>query len=363
MTMSLVKVMQEITADGYVLRTDLRLRPDPGVTPVAISTTAAESYYESMGQNWERAAWIKARAFAGDLTAGEAFLKRMRPFIWRRNLDFAAIEDVHSIKRQIHDHKGHKEIAVQGHNIKVGRGGIRDIEFFVQTQQLIAGGRDRSLRVRGTIDAMEALHDAGWIDRRTADDMIVAYHFHRRIEHRLQMIGDEQTHAIGDRRRDVDHIARFCGYGETAEFETALLEQLEIVQHHYRALFEDEESLAEVGNLVFTGTDDDPETLASLEKMGYGDPKHASELVRGWHHGRYRAVKSARSRELLTKLVPNLLQEFASTADPNAAITRFDRFLSGLPAGVQLFSLLTASGFAGVSVRNHRQCAAIGELS
>ena len=342
MTMNLVKILQEVTADGYVLRTDLRLRPDPGVTPVVISMTAAESYYESMGQNWERAAMIKARAFAGDIAAGEAFLERLSPFIWRRNLDFAAIEDVHSIKRQIHDHKGHKEIAVAGHNIKVGRGGIRDIEFFVQTQQLIAGGRDPALRQRGTIEAMMALRDKGWIDADVAAEMERAYHHHRRIEHRLQMINDEQTHSIGRTDDDVDHLARFLGFHRTEEFVARLLGQLNIVQDHYRALFENEESLADSGNLVFTGTEDDPDTLVSLAGMGYGDPAAASGLVRGWHHGRYRAVKSSRSREILTKLVPRLLDAFAATANPNTALNRFDRFLAGLPAGVQLFSLLQA---------------------
>ena len=138
----LVKLLSEITADGYVFRTDLRLRPDAGATQVAISTEAAEAYYEGMGQNWERAAMIKARACAGDPQTGADFLKAIEPFIWRRNLDYAAIEDIHSIKRQIHAHGGHGEIAVAGHNIKLGRGGIREIEFFAQTQQLILGGRN-----------------------------------------------------------------------------------------------------------------------------------------------------------------------------------------------------------------------------
>ncbi len=343
LTQSLVKILQAVTADGYVLRCDLRLRPDPGVTPVVISMAAAESYYESMGQNWERAAMIKARPFAGDLKAGEAFLERLLPFVWRRNLDFAAIEDVHSIKRQIHQHRGHSAIAVAGHNIKLGRGGIRDIEFFVQTQQLIAGGRDPSLRRRGTIEAMAALREAGWIDAAVADELTAVYHRHRKLEHRLQMINDEQTHSIGRGQAELDHLARFLGHRQTINFETELLADLERVQHHYRALFEDAESLAEGGNLVFTGSDDDPDTLASLAAMGYRNPVDVSTLVKSWHHGRYRAIKSTRSRELLTKLVPQLLSAFAGTADANAALARFDRFLDGLPAGIQLFSLLTAN--------------------
>src|ERR1700749_4706504 len=145
----LVRLLSEVTSDGYAFRVDLRLRPDAGATQVAISTDAAESYYEGMGQNWERAAMIKARACAGDAQAGGEFLKAIEPFVWRRNLDYAAIEDIHSIKRQIHAHGGHGAIAVAGHNIKLGRGGIREIAFFAQTQQLILGGRIPSLRQRG----------------------------------------------------------------------------------------------------------------------------------------------------------------------------------------------------------------------
>ncbi|MEE8214350.1 MAG: glutamine-synthetase adenylyltransferase, partial [Alphaproteobacteria bacterium] len=117
LTRALVRLMEERTADGYVFRTDLRLRPDPGVTPVAISVLAAETYYETLGQNWERAALIKARPAAGDLKAGEAFLKQLTPYVWRKNLDFAAIQDIHSIKRQIQAHRGGGNIAVAGHNI------------------------------------------------------------------------------------------------------------------------------------------------------------------------------------------------------------------------------------------------------
>ncbi|MBM3951321.1 MAG: glutamine-synthetase adenylyltransferase, partial [Rhodospirillales bacterium] len=150
----LVRLMEERTAEGYVFRTDLRLRPDPGATPLALSVDAAETYYESLGQNWERAAMIKARAVAGDIEAGRAFLDRLRPFVWRRHLDFAAIQDIHSIKRQIHARYGGGTIAVAGHDIKLGRGGIREIEFFVQTQQLIRGGREPRLRTASTVTGL-----------------------------------------------------------------------------------------------------------------------------------------------------------------------------------------------------------------
>jgi len=339
----IVKLLTEITADGYVFRVDLRLRPDAGATQVAISTEAAESYYEGMGQNWERAAFIKARACAGDPRVGDAFLKAMEPFIWRRHLDFAAIEDIHSIKRQIHAHGGHGEIAVAGHNIKLGRGGIREIEFFAQTQQLILGGRIPALRQSGTIAALDALCARGLVTPDTTHDLKVAYRFLRTLEHRLQMIEDEQTHTMPKTAEGVAQVACFMGYPDAQSFGTALTAQLETVQGHYARLFEREQALtAAEGNLVFTGVEEDPETVKTLQVMGFRDAAHVSAAIRGWHHGRIRATRSARARELLTKLVPLLLPALAATADPDAAFTQFDRFLTNLPAGVQLFSQFLA---------------------
>ena len=172
LTRALVHVLEHRTRDGYVFRTDLRLRPHPPGHPLALSIEDAEQYYERHGQNWERAALIKARVIAGDRAAGDGFLRALEPFLWRRHLDYAAIRDIHSIKRQINAYRGHGQIRVAGHDLKVGRGGIREIEFFVQTQQLILGGRLPELRVPGTCAALRALVDARWLeaaDRRRAD--------------------------------------------------------------------------------------------------------------------------------------------------------------------------------------------------
>jgi glutamate-ammonia-ligase adenylyltransferase len=340
---NLVRLLSEVTVDGYVFRVDLRLRPDAGATQIAISTEAAEAYYEGMGQNWERAAMIKARAAAGDPATGAGFLKVIAPFIWRRNLDFAAIEDIHSIKRQIHAHAGHGVIAVAGHNIKLGRGGIREIEFFAQTQQLILGGRNPQLRQPSTIAALDALCAQGAVSREAAAQLQNAYRYLRKLEHRLQMVEDEQTHTLPKLLEGITHIARFMGYDGPDEFGAALIFQLAVVQGHYAHLFESEPELSDQkGNLVFTGVEDDPETLGTLAAMGFADAHHVAAAIRGWHHGRVRAMRSTRARELLTKLTPPLLAALAATADPDVAFTQFDRFLSNLPAGVQLFSLLLA---------------------
>ncbi|MBI1207794.1 MAG: bifunctional [glutamine synthetase] adenylyltransferase/[glutamine synthetase]-adenylyl-L-tyrosine phosphorylase [Azospirillum sp.] len=335
----LVRIMEERTRDGYVFRTDLRLRPDPGATPPAVSVAAAELYYAGFGQNWERAALIKARAVAGDLEAGRQFLDSLRPFVWRRNLDFAAIRDIHSIKRQINAHKGHGTIAIEGHNIKLGRGGIREIEFFAQTQQLIFGGRDDRVRVAPTCLALAALVDTGRVTAAVADDLVAAYHFLRQVEHRLQMIDDLQTHSLPATDAGVAALAAFLGYDGPAPFRRELLSHLATVETHYAELFEEAPALAEPGSLVFTGTEDDPRTSETLHQLGYANPSAVISTVANWHRGRYRAVRSARARELLTELGPTLLRAFARTPAPDTTLTNFDRFLGRLPAGVQLFSL------------------------
>ena len=344
LTRNLVRLLEERTADGYALRTDLRLRPDPGATPLALSVDAAELYYESLGQNWERAALIKARPVAGDHDAGEAFLDRLTPFIWRRHLDFAAIQDIHSIKRQIHAHKGGGRIAVAGHNVKLGRGGIREIEFFAQTQQLIFGGREPDLRPRTTCDALRALAKATRIDRATAEDMIEAYGGLRRVEHRLQMIDDAQTQTLPDTDQGLDAFATFLGFAGRDDFAADLTATLKVVEGHYADLFEEAQPLSggageSAGNLVFTGNEDDPDTLATLARLGFADGSAVAAIVRGWHHGRVRATRSQRAREILTELVPDLLTAFGKAVNPDAALLRFNEFLDHLPAGVQLFSL------------------------
>ncbi len=340
----LVQLMGETSADGYIFRTDLRLRPDPGSTPLAMSVQAAELYYESVGQNWERAAMIKAHPVAGNRAVGTAFLHDMRPYIWRKHLDFAAIHDIHSIKRQIDAHRGGGTVKVLGHNVKLGRGGIREIEFFAQTQQLIFGGRNPALRLRGTCESLRALAAAGHVTEATVEDLIEAYVFLRTVEHRLQMVDDRQTHSLPDDEAGLAAIATFLGYPDAASFQAALLERLLRVEGHYARLFEEEPSLAGPGgNLVFTGTDDDPGTLTTLRTLGFRDPVAAAAIVRRWHHGRFRSTATARARELLTELMPGLLKALGATASPDQALLNFDLFLGNLPAGIQLFSLFKAN--------------------
>jgi [glutamine synthetase] adenylyltransferase / [glutamine synthetase]-adenylyl-L-tyrosine phosphorylase len=340
----LIKVLQERTGDGYVFRVDMRLRPDPGSTPLALPVGAALNYYEAHGQNWERAAMIKARAVAGDIDTGCKFLAELRPFIWRKYLDYAAISEVHSIKRQINVHRGHEEIAVAGHNIKLGRGGIREIEFFAQTQQLIAGGRLPALRCLRTIEALAALQRGGWIDASARDELSEAYWYLRNVEHRIQMVADEQSHTLPGDEAGLRRIAIMMGESSVKQFGKTLTGKLRTVEKHYDSLFETSPELsAAKGNLVFTGDDDDPSTLEALSEFGFGNPSQVVRIVRGWHFGRFPAVRSAQARELLTELTPGLLKSISATGDPDHTLAAFDRFLSGLPGGIQLFALLKSN--------------------
>ncbi|MBT5751667.1 MAG: bifunctional [glutamine synthetase] adenylyltransferase/[glutamine synthetase]-adenylyl-L-tyrosine phosphorylase, partial [Rhodospirillaceae bacterium] len=339
LTQGLIQIMNERTADGYVFRTDLRLRPDPGSTPIAISTLAAETYYETAGQNWERAALIKARIVAGDAESGERFLKYLTPFMWRKHLDFAAIDDIHSIKRQINAHKGLRDIKVAGQNVKLGPGGIREIEFFAQTQQLIWGGRETEMRVGGTFPALNALVVGSHLKAEIRDQLFDAYRFLRRVEHRLQMTEDRQTHLIPESEEGWHALAVFLGYDDADEFAETLLSHLRVVEKHYGELFGEAPSLGGLGNLVFTGAENDPETLDTLNKMGFSDVTNIATTIRNWHHSRYHATRSERARQILTELMPALLTALSQTTDPDTAFMKFDEFLSRLPAGIQLFSL------------------------
>ena len=339
LTQRLVKLLQERTSDGYVFRTDLRLRPDPASTSIAISTAAAIAYYESVGQNWERAAMIKARACAGDIAAGEAILNELAPFVWRKYLDFAAVADIHAMKRQINAYRGHGEIAVEGHNIKLGRGGIREIEFFAQTQQLIAGGRNPSLRDRDTLTTLDKLCEDKWIDKAAGDAMKEAYCFLRTVEHRLQMVNDEQTQVLPTEREGLEHFARFLGFSNRDAFAKVLLGHLDKVQHYYARLFEKNHDV-DLPALAFPADNDDHITLDRLAGLGFRSPLEASSIIRHWLSGNYRSLKNEAARSSLEVLLPALLEDMARTDNPNATLVLFDHFLSNLYGAARLLSLL-----------------------
>jgi glutamate-ammonia-ligase adenylyltransferase len=338
----LSRLLQQRTSDGYVFRVDLRLRPDPASTPVAVSTEFALGYYEREGRTWERAAMIKAKPCAGDIAAGEALLAEISPFIWRRHLDFAALADIHEMKRQMHAFRGHNEIAVEGHNIKQGRGGIREIEFFVQTQQLIAGGRHPQLRVRQTLEALDVLAANNWITYEVRDQLAEAYRYLRRLEHRLQMVADEQTHTLPDTPEALQHFARFFGYADRDAFAHDLLHHLQTVQGHYIHLFEgnDPAGTAALPAPDYARGRDDARMVDWLAGRGFKQPAAAAETLKLWTSGAYRSLRNGATQRNLFELIPALVATLGRSENPDSALVHFDRFLQSLQRGSRLISLL-----------------------
>jgi len=322
-TRKMAAMLNDNTAQGYVFRTDLRLRPDPAVTPVCMAMEAAERYYESLGRTWERAAYIKARPSAGDLAAGEAFLKTLRPFVWRKHLDFAAIQDAHDMRLRIRAHKGlGGPVVLADHNMKLGRGGIREIEFFTQTRQIIAGGRDPELRVRGTVEGLAVLARKGWVPETVADTLTQHYRAHREVEHRLQMINDAQTHSLPRNDEGFARLAAFMGM-EQAALERDLKARISEVHDLTEGFF--------AGSGIVAAPELSTDVADSFD----------SEVTSRWRS--YPALRSARAVEIFQRLRPEILSRLARAAKPDEALLAFDGFLAGLPAGVQLFSLFEAN--------------------
>lgn len=316
-TRKMTAILSDVRDGGYVFRTDLRLRPDASVTPVCLSMEAAERYYESVGRTWERAAYIKARVCAGDQAAGAQFLATLEPFVWRKHLDFAAIQDAHDMRLKIRDHKGlHGFVVLEGHNVKLGRGGIREIEFFTQTRQLIAGGRDRSLRAIGTREGLAALAAANWISKDVANRLYDHYCYLREVEHRLQMINDAQTQVLPHDDTGFARLAAFMGQ-DVATWRDDMLRRLADVHALTEGFFA-------------------PDQPAKDTSEDWG-----LEVTARWRT--YPALRSTRASEIFARLKPDILSRLADAAKPDEALAQFDGFLAGLPAGVQLFSMFEAN--------------------
>ena len=347
----LATLMEARDANGYVFRIDLRLRPDPAATPPAVALPAALAYYESMAQNWERAAMVKARPVAGDRTLGAQFLEEIRPFVWRRHLDFAAIADIHAMRRRIDARVAAARRAplaaegpfarLAGHNLKLGAGGIREIEFLAQTLQLVWGGRDPGLRVPATLSALAALARAGVLGPHAAKELAASYRFLRTVEHRLQMVADRQTHSLPETGEGVERFLRFMGGRDPERMAMRLLRHLKRVETRYREMFEPVRETAKLPEALDLRGEDEPkpEALAAFAALGFKNPARVAASVQGWQTGRPRALRSERAREILLQLLPQLLAALGRQRDPDAALARFDEFLGRLPAAVQILSL------------------------
>ncbi|MCF6220935.1 MAG: bifunctional [glutamine synthetase] adenylyltransferase/[glutamine synthetase]-adenylyl-L-tyrosine phosphorylase [Robiginitomaculum sp.] len=337
----LMRGFDDVSEHGYVFRTDLRLRPDPRATTVAVSTRTAERYYESLGQNWERAAMIKARAVGGDKQAAADFMKHvLTPFVWRRSMDFHAIDDVHSIKRQIQGNAKPEDIVTAGHDVKLGVGGIREIEFFVQVQQLILGGRNPKLWIPRTVDGLQALAEGGFADPDNARILQEKYADLRCAEHRVQMYADAQSHTWPIDKTQRQQLAALSGFGDFEEFETKLKNTFLNVHKIYRELFAGEEDLStEKGSLVFTGVEPEAITLQTFDAYGFERGGEIWHIMADWLGGRMPATRTERARELLTRLAPRIIEACGATGVADTAFYSFAEFATKLNAGVTLFSL------------------------
>lgn len=337
---SFIALLSARSVEGQTFRVDLRLRPDPVATPLVLSTKSAERYYEKRGQTWERAALIKARPVAADIEAGERFLERIAPFIWRPNLDFATVRDLRDIKKRIDEQHGSGAIGVRGHNLKLGRGGIREIEFFAQTHQLVWGGRDPRFRTIPTCESLRTLTAAGHVPPEATEDLIEAYRFLRNCEHRVQMVADKQTHSLPKDPAEYETLSRFLGYPDGQAYSRELIGYLQRVELRYESFFEfpfpAETETPE-------GSESQAELVERLGRMGFGEPAAAAAIVAKWRGGRCPAAQEPLSRELLQALASPLLIAMCGTTDPDLALARFDSLFDNLPDSIQTFSLFQAN--------------------
>ena len=329
----IIEIMQVRDAHGYVFRIDLRLRPNPDVTPIVLPVEAAISYYESSALTWERAAFIRARACAGDIRLGGEFLEAIGPFVWRRGLEFGAVAEVRALSRRIRDHYARGQVFGPGYDLKRGRGGIRECEFFAQILQMIHGGRDPALRAPATLDALAALANAGWISGEDAATLARAYRLYREIEHRLQMVDDQQTHSLPTNADALDNVARLAGLDDGAALLDLLSPVVIQVGHIYDALDgETSEALPRNGALL----------AKFLSGAGFVDADHVAQRISGWRGGSYRAVRSAAAQDALEAVLPSFMMALGAAADPLLAVNRFDAMIERLPSAINLFRLLEA---------------------
>ncbi len=342
-TQDLVRILQTRTADGYVFRTDLRLRPDPSSTPVAITVEFALNYYGRFGRTWERTALIKARPVAGDLTAGAAYLERLSPFIWDEALDFTSVEEIRSVSQQIHDFHGHGAVRAAGHNVKLGRGGIREIEFFVHMHQLAHGGRNRRLRGSRLLAMLKTLDGEHHIMPRETAALRDAYLLLRRVEHRLQMVNDAQTQVLPDSDEGLEHIAAFMGLASAEELVRRIESVAGEVHDLYRTRFNVPESDQDITAVLLDGPDEHPDAVAKLESAGFTRAPAAISTFRGWAEGGHASTGSERARTIIREILHEIVDALGRTPDPDRALARMDRFLAALPDDLSFFSMLRAN--------------------
>ena len=341
----LTRALQEVTERGFAFRVDLRLRPDGINGPIVNSVSNALLYYESYGQTWERTALLKARPIAGTLELGERFLQEVRPFVFRRYLDYGTLEDMQRMKAQIEGHLARKS---NEWNVKLGRGGIREIEFIVQTMQLVHGGRDERVRCRPTLEALDRLARYRYLPEPDAASLAEAYRFLRNVEHKIQLVAQRQTHAVPRDEREQETLARRVGYrGEQArqQFWVDLSRNTGAVRGAFEKLFfqpaaERRAQVDDTEQKILAALGDPEAALTFLASLGFHDPAQCYEHLLLLRDGPAHAPSSPRRRQVLFEILPAMFAAMRQAPHPDLALQNMASFVSAVGARTSFLMLL-----------------------
>lgn len=344
----LMQLLSARTAEGFVFRVDARLRPFGEAGPLALSFDRMEAYYQTHGREWERYALIKARTVAGDFEAGHRLLSRLRPFVYRRYLDYNAFESLRDMKQRIAMEVKSKGLQT---NIKLGAGGIREIEFFGQIFQLIRGGVEPDLQQRGIRTILDELVARNYIPRQTGGDLSHAYEILRRVENRLQEYQDQQTHDLPGQEPERSRLASAMGYSQWTEFADCLETHRRTVHRHFNALLSDEQDQADGSpahpkasieglSAIWQGVIDPATAIELLDAFGFTDPQKALDLIGDLSHKNALRPVSPVGRERLTKLMPALLQAAGKAGRPQLVLSRLFDLITSICRRTAYLSLL-----------------------
>ncbi len=335
----LVKALDENTADGFVFRVDLRLRPFGEAGPIALSFDAMETYYQNHGREWERYAFIKARPMAGDIKAGERLLQTLRPFVYRRYLDYGAFESLRDMKAMLTQEVERRGLS---DNVKLGPGGIREIEFIGQVFQLIRGGREPALRERGIVAVLKHLGEKDYLDPKDAAALLKAYAFLRRVENRLQEAADQQTHELPEDETGRVRLAFSMGYADWAAFKQVLDAERAAVHRIFEAVIVAPKAVQEEA-AISAAWADDAEAETRLTALGYADPKEAARVLHSLREDAGRE-QGDRSRRLLLALLPRLVTAAVAVkkegSKPDETLKRLARVVEAIAKRSAYLALL-----------------------
>lgn len=345
----LIKILSEQTSDGFVFRVDMRLRPNGKAGPLVMSFAAAENYYVTHGREWERYAWVKARQLTGDENIGNGFLKTMRPFVYRKYLDYGTIEAIRSLKESINQELKRKKII---NNIKLGSGGIREIEFIGQVFQLIRGGRDLCLQERSILKVLQELRKKEYITASTATELSIAYDFLRRTEHRLQMVAEQQTHSLPTDKFGQARLAFAMGFANWDSFKKILTKHMGRVHGHFDLVIAAPQLEKNKENdsglmTVWSGDLEKEEAITILESHGYGtDAKQVAGLLAAVHSGSAYSAYTSTGKQRFDRLIPLLIAAAGLGKHPGKTLARLLNVLEAIGRRSAYLALLVENPLA-----------------